>query len=314
MTPLEPSAKVYVAGHRGMVGSAVWRALERRGYGELVGWPSSQVDLRDRDAAFDAIVSAAPDVLILAAAKVGGIWANASQPVEFLNDNLRIQTNVFEAALDGGIDRLVFLGSSCVYPKFAAQPIQEKELLTGPLESTNAAYAIAKIAGIEGVRAYRERFGVHWISLMPCNIYGPNDNFDSESSHVLPALIRRFAEASHCGAQEVPVWGSGEPRREFLHADDLAEAVLHMLEVYDASQHVNIGYGSDIRIRELVEMLVAISGFEGQVLWDKSRPDGTPAKLLDSTVAHKLGWRPRIALQEGIEQTYRWYLEENGLL
>jgi len=314
MTPLEPSAKVYVAGHRGMVGSAVWRELERRGYGELVGWPSSQVDLRDRDAAFDAIVSAAPDVLILAAAKVGGIWANASQPVEFLNDNLRIQTNVFEAALAGGIDRLVFLGSSCAYPKFAAQPIQEKELLTGPLESTNAAYAIAKIAGIEGVRAYRERFGVHWISLMPCNIYGPNDNFDSESSHVLPALIRRFAEASHFGAQMVPVWGSGEPRREFLHADDLAEAVLHMLEVYDASQHVNIGYGSDIRIRELVEMLVAISGFEGQVLWDKSRPDGTPAKLLDSTAAHELGWRPRIALEEGIEQTYRWYLEENGLL
>jgi GDP-L-fucose synthase len=186
-----------------MVGSAVWRELERRGFGELVGWPSSEVDLRDRDAAFDAIVSAAPDVLILAAAKVGGIWANASQPVEFLNDNLRIQTNVFEAALAACTDKLVFLGSSCVYPKFATQPIQEKELLSGPLEPTNAAYAIAKIAGIEGVRAYRERFGVHWISLMPCNIYGPYDNFDPENSHVLPALIRRFAEASHFETPEV---------------------------------------------------------------------------------------------------------------
>jgi GDP-L-fucose synthase len=297
-----------------MVGSAVWRELERRGFGELVGWPSSEVDLRDRDAAFDAIVSAAPDVLILAAAKVGGIWANASQPVEFLNDNLRIQTNVFEAALAACTDKLVFLGSSCVYPKFATQPIQEKELLSGPLEPTNAAYAIAKIAGIEGVRAYRERFGVHWISLMPCNIYGPYDNFDPENSHVLPALIRRFAEASHFETPEVSVWGSGEPRREFLHVDDLAQAVLHMLEVYDASQHVNIGYGSDIRVRELVEMLAAISGFEGQVLWDESRPDGTPAKLLDSTVAHQLGWRPGITLQGGLEQTYRWYLEESGLL
>lgn len=313
MNPLEQSAKVYVAGNRGMVGSAIWRELERRGFTDLVGWPSSQVDLCDRDAAFDAIVSAEPDVLILAAAKVGGIWANASQPVEFLNDNLRIQTNVFEASLAAGVDRLVFLGSSCVYPKFATQPIHESALLSGALESTNAAYAIAKIAGLEGVRAYRERFGVHWISLTPCNLYGPNDNFDPGTSHVLPALIRRFAEAVHFRASDVLVWGSGEPRREFLHVDDLAQAVLHMVDVYDESQHVNIGYGSDIRIMDLVRMIASISGFQGTVRWDSSRPDGTPAKLLDSTLAHQLGWRPKIGLQDGLEETFRWYVEMNGL-
>lgn len=313
MTPLEPCARVYVAGHHGMVGSAVWRELERRGFDNLVGWTSSQVDLRDRDAAFDAITSARPDILVLAAAKVGGIWANAHQPVEFLNDNLRIQTNVFEASLAVGVDRLVFLGSSCVYPKFAVQPIQESALLSGALEPTNAAYAIAKIAGIEGVRAYRERYGVNWISLMPCNIYGPNDNFDLEDSHVLPALIRRFAEAVQSGARKVTVWGSGEPRREFLHADDLASAILHLLEVYDGAQHVNVGYGSDVRIRDLVELLASISGFEGEVTWDPDRPDGTPVKLLDSTLANQLGWQPRIDLRDGLKQTFRWYAEANDL-
>ena len=302
-----PDARVYVAGHRGMVGSAVWRALEAAGYSDLVGWSSSEVDLTDRDAAMDAVGSARPDVVVVAAAKVGGIMANATYPVEFLTDNLRIQTNLFEAAHAADVDRLLFLGSSCIYPRMAPQPIPESALLTGPLESTNDAYAISKIAGIIGVQSYRREYGRHWISAMPTNLYGPGDTFDLETAHVLPALIRRFHEASLAGAPSVTLWGTGSPRREFLHVDDLAAACLRLLDVYDEDEHINVGVGDDVTIAELAALVADIVGYSGEVEWDAAKPDGTPRKLLDISRISALGWEPQIGLAEGIGSTYEMY-------
>jgi GDP-L-fucose synthase len=302
-----PDARVYVAGHRGMVGSAVWRALEAAGYSDLVGWSSSEVDLTNRDAAMDAVGSARPDVVVVAAAKVGGIMANATYPVEFLTDNLRIQTNLFEAAHAADVDRLLFLGSSCIYPRMAPQPIPESALLTGPLESTNDAYAIAKIAGIIGVQSYRREYGRHWISAMPTNLYGPGDTFDLETAHVLPALIRRFHEASLAGAPSVTLWGTGSPRREFLHVDDLAAACLRLLDVYDEDEHINVGVGDDVTIVELAALVADVVGYSGEVEWDASKPDGTPRKLLDISRISALGWEPQIGLAEGIGSTYEEY-------
>lgn len=262
------------------------------------------MDLRDREAAFQALQDARPDVVVMAAAKVGGIHANATYPVDFLNDNLRIQTNLFEAAHLAGVDHLVFLGSSCIYPKMAPQPIPESALLTGPLEPTNEAYAVAKIAGIEAVRSYRKQYGRRWISAMPTNLYGPGDNFDLTSSHVLPAMIRKFHEAT----QSVTLWGSGTPRREFLHADDAASAILHLLEFYDGDEHVNIGTGEDLSILELADLIAKVVGYTGEIVWDRSKPDGTPRKQLDVSKLTQLGWRPSIGLPEGIASTYEWFL------
>lgn len=297
-------ARVYVAGHNGLVGSAFWRALGDLG-AQRIGWSSSEVDLRDRDATFDAVLSARPDIMIMAAARVGGILANATQPVDFLNDNLRIQTNLFEAAHAADVERVLFLGSSCIYPKHAAQPMAESELLTGPLEPTNQAYAIAKIAGIEAVRAYRSQCGRRWISAMPTNLYGPGDNFDLDTSHVLPAMIRKFSQSQDV----VTLWGTGTPRREFLHSDDAAAAMLFLLEHYDGDEHVNVGTGEDISIRELAALVADVTGFDGRIEWDTSKPDGTPRKLLDVTRLFELGWRPAIGLREGIAATYDWYRE-----
>ena len=301
---LSPDQRVYVAGHRGMVGSAIWRALETRGFSDLVGWSSSEVDLTDREATIEAVLSARPDVVVVAAAKVGGILANSTYPVEFLADNLRIQTNLFEAAHSADVDRLLFLGSSCIYPKMAPQPISESALLTGPLEATNDAYAIAKISGIIGVQSYRREYGRRWISAMPTNLYGPGDNFDLETAHVLPALIRRFHEAKESGAPSVVLWGTGSPRREFLHVDDLAAACLRLLDVYDEPEHVNVGTGSDVTIAQLASMVADVVGYPGRLEWDSSKPDGTPRKLLDVSRMRSLGWEPAIGLREGIESTY----------
>lgn len=298
--------RVYVAGNKGLVGSAVWRALEVVG-AEPLGWSSSELDLRDAEATRTALVESRPHAVVMAAAKVGGIMANSEFPVDFLNDNLRIQTNIFEAAHEADIDRLIFLGSSCIYPKFAPQPIPEDALLTGPLEPTNQAYAIAKIAGIEAVRAYRRQYGRRWISAMPTNLYGPGDNFDLNGSHVLPAMIRKFHEAS----DKVTLWGTGAPRREFLHADDAASAILHLLEHYDGDQHINVGTGRDISIKELAHLVASVVGYRGEVLWDESKPDGTPRKQLDVARLLGMGWAPSISLREGIATTYEWYLQNS---
>jgi GDP-L-fucose synthase len=258
----------------------------------------------------DAIVQEKPDVVIMAAAKVGGIIANSTHPVEFLNENIRIQTNVFEAAHAAKVPQLLFLGSSCIYPKFAEQPIKESSLLTGLLEESNNAYAIAKIAGVLQVQSYRKQYGHRWISAMPTNLYGPHDNFDLTSSHVLPALIRKFHEAKVAGSPTVTLWGSGTPLREFLHTDDLANACIYLLENYDDGAPINVGWGQDISIAELGLMIAQIVGFEGQIQWDSSKPDGTPRKLLDTTKINSLGWEPSISLRDGIESTYRWYLAQ----
>ena len=307
MEPLDRACRVYIAGHRGLVGSAVWRHLQSEGFSELVGATSSEVDLRDRDATFAFFAKARPDVVIDAAAKVGGILANSTFPADFLSDNLRIQVNVMDAAKDHGVQRLLFLGSSCIYPRLAEQPIRESSLLTGPLEPTNDAYAIAKIAGILQVQANRRQHGRHWISAMPTNMYGPGDNFDPQTSHVLPALIRRFHEATESGASEVVLWGTGTPRREFLHVDDLAEAALFLLEHYDDGQTINVGVGKDLTIREVAEIVADVVGFNGELLQDTSKPDGTPRKLLDVSRINALGWRARTPLRDGIKSTYEWY-------
>ena len=305
--PLSLDSRIYVAGHNGLVGSAVWRHLQEQGFTDLVGWRSAEVDLRDRAATFDAVLSARPSVVVVAAAKVGGIMANSSHPVDFLNDNLRIQTNLFEASHAADVNRLLFLGSSCIYPKLAPQPIPESALLTGPLEPTNDAYAIAKIAGIMAMKSYRNQYGRHWISAMPTNLYGPGDNFDLTSSHVLPAMIRKFHEATVTGGP-VTLWGTGAPMREFLHVDDLASAVVHLLRVYDSPETINVGTGVDVTIRELASTIADVMGYTGEVVWDSSRPDGTPRKLLDVSRLRALGWEPRIGLREGIASTYEWYV------
>jgi GDP-L-fucose synthase len=303
---------VYVAGHRGLVGSAIWRHLEALGFDDLVGASSAEVDLRDRQATTAFFEATRPDVVIDAAARVGGILANSREPAEFLSDNLRIQLNVMDAAAAMGVERLLFLGSSCIYPKMAPQPITEDSLLTGPLEASNSAYAIAKIAGVMQVQAHRQQYGRRWISAMPTNLYGPNDNFDPESSHVLPALIRRFHEAAEANAPTVTLWGSGTPRREFLHVDDLASAVVTLLSSYDGDAPVNVGVGEDVSILQLAQMVASVVGYDGAIALDPSKPDGTPRKLLDVTRLKALGWAPAVSLREGIDSTYRWFLEHRA--
>ena len=305
---MDASETVYIAGHRGLVGAAVWRRFAADGFTNLVGHPSSEVDLRDRDATFDAILDAKPNVVVMAAARVGGILANSTRPVDFLNDNLRIQTNIFEAAHEANVEHFIFLGSSCIYPKMAEQPIREDSLLTGPLEPTNDAYAIAKIAGILAVKSYRNQYGRRWISAMPTNLYGPGDNFDLTSSHVLPAMIRKFHEAKKSG-EAVTLWGTGTPRREFLHTDDVASAIVHLLDHYDDDSTINVGCGDDVTIKELAATVASVVGFDGDVIWDSSKPDGTPRKLLDVSRIRALGWEPKISLRDGIASTYQWFLE-----
>ena len=300
---------VYVAGHNGLVGSGLVRALEAQGVGKIIGFRSSELDLRDRDATFTAIAEAKPDIIIDAAARVGGIMANSTYPVDFMKDNMLIQTNIMDAAHEADVERLLFLGSSCIYPRHATQPIRESSLMTGPLEPTNQAYAMAKIAGIYYIEAFRTQYGRKWISAMPTNLYGPKDNFDLQSSHVLPAFIRRFHEAKMSGASTVTVWGTGSPRREFLHVDDLAKASLMLLENYDSSETINVGWGDDLPIRQLAETVAAVVGFEGEIEWDTSKPDGMPRKLLDTSRINALGWQPEITLQDGVSSTYQWFIE-----
>lgn len=305
--PLEPDELVYVAGHRGLAGSAIWRQFEQSGHQALVGRSSAELDLRDRAQAFDFIAEARPAVVVLAAAKVGGIVANNSYPADFLSDNVRIEMNVLDAAALFGVRRLLFLGSSCIYPKLAPQPIKEEMLLGGPLEPTNDAYAIAKIAGILHVQALRRQHGCSFVSVLPSNLYGPGDNFDLQTSHVLPALVRRFHEAKQEGSPVVTLWGTGAPRREFLHVDDLARACPVILGGYDDPLPINVGIGKDVTIRDLAAIVAQVVGYDGRIAWDESHPDGTPQKLLDVSRIHALGWRPNIGLREGIAATYDWY-------
>ena len=307
--PLDRSARVYVAGHGGLVGSAVWRKLESEGFTDLVGRRSSELDLKNRDAVFAFFAEQKPRYVVLAAAKVGGIMANNTYPQDFLSENLQIQVNVMDAAVEHGVERLMFLGSSCIYPKFAEQPIHEDALLTGHLEPTNDAYAIAKIAGIMQVQAVRRQFGLRWISAMPTNLYGPGDNFSPTGSHVLPALIRRYDEAARSGAARVENWGTGTPRREFLHVDDMAAAVLHLMEHYDGPEQVNVGTGTDVTIKEIADTIAGIVGFDGETVWDTSKPDGTPQKLLDVSKLGDAGWTAQIGLEDGLRSTIDWYHE-----
>jgi len=304
---MERTSKIFVAGHSGLVGSAICRRLEGAGFRNLLLRNRAEVDLSD-GRAVDAFFGAEkPEYVFLAAARVGGILANSSRPVDFLRDNLLIETAVLDAAWRHGVKKVLCLGSSCIYPKFAPQPIREESLLSGPLEPTNEWYAIAKIAGIKLAQAYHRQYGMEAISLMPTNLYGPGDNFDLETSHVVPALLRKFDEAARSGAPEVTLWGTGTPRREFLHVDDLADASVFLMERYSSPEIVNVGTGEDLTILELAEMIGAITGFRGKLRFDRSKPDGTPRKLLDVSRLTALGWKARIPLREGIEQTYEWY-------
>jgi GDP-L-fucose synthase len=309
---LDRAAPVYIAGHRGLVGSALLRRFQAEGFTNLIVRQRSELDLTDRAATFDFIRDARPQVIIDAAARVGGILANSTYPADFLSENLQIQVNLLDAAVAARVPRLLFLGSSCIYPKFAPQPIPEGALLTGPLEPTNDAYAIAKIAGILQVQAVRRQYGVPWISAMPTNLYGPGDNFSATGSHLLPALIRRYDEAKASGAPEVTNWGTGAPRRELLHVDDLASASLFLLEHYDEPNHVNVGTGIDHSIKEIAEMVASAVGYAGETRWDTSKPDGTPRKLLNISVLREGGWRPEISLRDGIEATVAWYRANAG--
>jgi len=299
--------KIYVAGHRGLVGSAIVRQIEREGKHEWIGKTRTELDLLDRAAVFSFLKHEKPDAVIIAAAKVGGIHANNTYPVEFLSQNLQIETNLLDGSHEAGVEKLLFLGSSCVYPKFSEQPIKEEYLLTGELEKTNEAYALAKISGLKLVQAYRAQHGHKWISAMPTNMYGPGDNFDLENSHVLPAMIRKFHDAKVSNSPQVTLWGSGSPKREFLHSDDLGSACLFLLEKYDGDVAINVGVGEDVSIRELAEVIKEVVGFTGVIEWDSTKPDGTPRKLLDVSRINKLGWEPQIPLIEGIKSTYSWY-------
>ncbi|WP_347059007.1 GDP-L-fucose synthase [Blastococcus sp. HT6-30] len=310
VTRLDRSARTYIAGHRGLVGGAVLRHFQDAGFTSLFTRSSSELDLRDAAAVEAFFAAEKPATVVMAAAKVGGILANRTYPADFISDNLRMQVNVLDAAARHGATNLLFLGSSCIYPKFAEQPIREDSLLTGPLEETNDAYAIAKISGVLQVQALRRQYGVHYISAMPTNLYGPGDNFHPTNSHVLPGLIRRFHEAKQNDAPSVTVWGTGTPRREFLHVDDLARACLFLLENYDAPEPINVGIGSDLSIGELAELVADVVGYRGELQFDSSKPDGTPRKLLDVSKLHDLGWRDEIPLRQGVEQTYAWYLEQ----
>lgn len=307
--PLDRGAPFYVAGHRGLVGSAIWRRLEAGGFTNLIGRTHAELELTDRDAVFAHFAETKPTYVVLAAAKVGGIMANKTYPVDFLSDNVRVQANVIDAAIEHGVERFLFLGSSCIYPKYAEQPLREDSLLTGYLEPTNDAYAIAKIAGILHVQAARRQYGLPWISAMPTNLYGPNDNFHPTKSHVLPALIRRYDDAAKSGAEKVTNWGTGSPRREFLHSDDMADACLHLLEHYDGPAQVNVGSGTDVTIKEIAETIAKVVGYEGETEWDTTKPDGTPQKLLDVSKLADAGWTSQISLEEGMRRTVAWYRE-----
>ncbi len=304
---LDRASRVYIAGHRGLVGSALLRKFQDEGFTNLLVLPHSELDLTDRAATFDFVLESRPQVIIDAAAKVGGIMANDTYPADFLSQNLQIQVNLLDAAVAARVPRLLFLGSSCIYPKHAPQPIEENALLTGPLEPTNDAYAIAKIAGILQVQAVRRQHGLAWISAMPTNLYGPGDNFSASGSHLLPALIRRYDEARSAGMGEVTNWGTGTPRRELLHVDDLASACLHLLEYFDGPNHVNVGTGVDHSISEIADMVATAVDYTGETRWDATKPDGTPRKLLDVSILRGLGWRPQIELRDGIEDTVAWY-------
>ena len=308
MQIMDKSDKIFVAGHRGMVGSALMRRLEARAFSSVVTRERSQLDLTDESAVAKFFANEKPHIVIVAAAKVGGIKANNDFPVEFLVENLRIQNNVIRSAYDIRVRKLLFLGSSCIYPKLAPQPIPESALLTGPLEQTNEAYAIAKIAGIKLCQAFSREYGANFISAMPTNLYGPNDNFDLETSHVLAALLRKAHEAKTRNDQKLVLWGTGKPRREFLHVDDLVSACLLLLEKYDSPEIINVGCGEDISIRELAELICEVVGFDGELAWDTTKPDGTPRKLLDVSKIRAIGWKPAIALRDGIAQTYQWFL------
>jgi len=306
---LNHQSRIYVAGHRGLVGGAVVRNLQSRGFANLLCRTHRELDLTEQSSVRQFFERERPQAVILAAARVGGIHANNSRPAEFIRDNLLIQDHVIDAAYRAGVEKFVFLGSSCIYPKLAPQPIHEDSLLTGPLEPTNEWYAIAKIAGLKQCQAYRRQYGFNAISLMPTNLYGPGDNFDLQNSHVLPALIRRFHEAKERGDATFTVWGTGTPRREFLHVEDLADAVVHLLLTYDGEPIVNVGWGEDLTIRELAETVASVVGFGGRLAFDSSKPDGTPRKLLDTSRLSSLGWKPKIRLRAGIEQTYAWFKE-----
>lgn len=309
---LDREAAFYVAGHRGLVGSAIWRQLTDVGFTNLIGRASTELDLKDRDAVFAFFKEVRPRYVVLAAAKVGGILANNTHPVDFLSENMRIQVNVLDAAVKYHVERLLFLGSSCIYPKFAPQPITEDAILTGHLEPTNDGYAIAKIAGILQIQGVRRQYGLPWISAMPTNLYGPGDNFSPTGSHVLPSLIRRYDEAAKSRASSVTNWGTGSPRREFLHVDDMAAACLHLMEHYDGPEQVNVGTGNDVTIKEVAATIAKIVGFGGATNWDSTKPDGTPQKLLDVSKLKRAGWSSKIGLEDGLRSTVAWYRENAG--
>ena len=305
-------ARIFIAGHRGLVGSAIWRELERLGHRQLIGRSRTEVDLQDTEAVRQFYRTEKPDYVVLAAARVGGILANDRRPAEFLFENLQIQNNVIHGAYEAGVKKLLFLGSSCIYPKFAPQPLQEDSLLNGPLEPTNQWYAVAKIAGIKMCQAYRRQYGSDFISAMPTNLYGQNDNYDLQSSHVLPALLRKFHEAREARAPSLTCWGTGTPLREFLHVDDLARACVFLLEKYREEQFINVGSGRELSIRDLAHLVKKIVEYPGDIIWDASKPDGTPRKIMDSSRIFALGWKPRIDLETGIAQVYQDYLKTNA--
>lgn len=306
---MKKESKIYVAGHRGLVGSAILRKLQADGYTNLVYRTSQELDLRDRNQVDKFFEEEKPEYVFLAAAKVGGIVANNEYPADFIRDNLMIQTNVIDAAYRNGVKKLLFLGSTCIYPKFAPQPLKEEYLLTGELEPTNEPYAIAKIAGIKMCQSYNRQYGTKYISVMPTNLYGPNDNFDLHTSHVLPALIRKFHEAKENNASYVEVWGTGTPRREFLHSDDLADACVFLMKNYEDNEIINIGVGEDISIKELAEKIKEVVGYQGEIKFDTTKPDGTPRKLVDVSKINALGWKASISLDEGLQKVYQWFLE-----
>ena len=311
---MKKTSKIFVAGHRGLVGSAIARRLRALGYKNIVTRTRAELDLLDSKKVLAFFKRERPEYVFLAAAKVGGILANSTYPADFIRENLVVQTNVIDSAHRADVKKLLFLGSSCIYPKFAPQPIQEKSLMTGALEETNHAYAVAKIAGIFMCRAYNEQHGTDFISVMPTNLYGPNDNFDPMNSHVLPALIRRFHEAKESGSKEVVIWGTGAPKREFLHVDDLADACVFLMKNYSGSGIVNIGSGTDLPIRSLAQKIKKVVGYKGDIVWDTTKPDGTPRKLLNVKKLHALGWKHRISLDDGLKKTYAWYKENQKQL
>ena len=302
--------KIYIAGHRGLVGSAIARNIDAGTNHTWVGKTRQELDLFDRKKVFEFVQYEQPDAVVIAAARVGGIQANNTYPVEFLTENLQIEMSILDACHAADIPKVLFLGSSCIYPRLAPQPIKEEYLLTGELEPTNEAYALSKIAGIKMVQSYRREYGRHWISTMPTNLYGIGDNFHPDNSHVLPAMLRRLHEGKVSGAKTVTMWGSGTPRREFLHVDDLATACIFLLETYDGELPLNVGCGSDVTIKELAETVARVVKFQGSIEWDSSKPDGTPQKLLDTSRINQLGWFPTIALEDGIRDTYAWFLEK----